>query len=135
MPWAPMGVCRWVGCGRLTNGRTYGGFCEEHHQQRQRTYREERRAKADPDERFYHTAAWQRLRAAVLSEQPLCVHCDARGLTVVAVVVDHIQPVKQGGAVWDRANLQPLCNLCHEQKSVAEGSRFRPQKAATAGRR
>jgi 5-methylcytosine-specific restriction protein A len=42
---------------------------------------------------------------------------------VAAVLVDHIEPVKQGGDMWDPGNLQPLCNLCHERKSAAEGSR------------
>ena len=55
-------------------------------------------------------------------------------LLMAACVVDHIVPVKLGGPVWDEANLQPLCNLCHERKSVAEGSRFWPRRAAAAYR-
>jgi 5-methylcytosine-specific restriction endonuclease McrA len=33
-------------------------------------------------------------------------------------------PVKQGGEFWNRDNLQPLCNDCHEIKSYAEESRW-----------
>jgi 5-methylcytosine-specific restriction enzyme A len=40
-------------------------------------------------------------------------------------VVDHVVPLKDGGARFDRANLQPLCVSCHNRKTARE----------TAGRR
>lgn len=65
------------------------------------------------------------LRAAVLREGPLCLACKAHGRSVAAVVVDHVVPLKDGGARFDRANLQPLCVSCHNRKTARE----------TAGRR
>lgn len=39
-------------------------------------------------------------------------------------MVDHIQPIRFGGAALDMENLQSLCWSCHSAKSVKEGSRF-----------
>ena len=39
-------------------------------------------------------------------------------------MVDHIQPIKQGGQALDMDNLQSLCWSCHSAKSIKEGSRF-----------
>lgn len=62
-------------------------------------------------------AAWQKLRADVLAEQPLCVDCASRGLTVAATDVDH----KDGNpGNNDRENLQPLCHPCHSRKTAAD---------------
>ena len=120
MPWRPKTPCRRPGCGALVDPP---GLCDEHRHQEQRTYNAERKARNDATDAFYHTARWQRHRSSVLRAEPLCRHCAAKGRVVAAVLVDHIEPVKQGGDMWDSANLQPLCNLCHERKSAAEGSR------------
>lgn len=37
--------------------------------------------------------------------------------------VDHVTPVADGGAMWDRRNLQSLCVGCHESKTAAEHRR------------
>lgn len=50
--------------------------------------------------------------------------CRSVSKVMPAYLVDHIVPVKHGGEFWDRENLQPLCNDCHEIKSNAEGSRW-----------
>lgn len=63
---------------------------------------------------------WQRLRRMVLSAQPLCVECQRQGSTTLAVDVDHIIPIAQGGAVLDETNLQPLCRSCHNRKTRNE---------------
>ena len=60
---------------------------------------------------------YRRLRDRVKRDQPLCPHCDARGLTVTGAEVDHILPLSQGGAPRDRANLQHLCAACHDAKT------------------
>ena len=39
-------------------------------------------------------------------------------------MVDHIIPIKQGGAKYDQSNLQSLCWACHSRKSAEEGSRW-----------
>lgn len=61
----------------------------------------------------------QRRRERILSERPLCVHCEAQGRTSAATEVDHIVPLWQGGSE-DDSNLQPLCAECHNVKTVAE---------------
>lgn len=38
--------------------------------------------------------------------------------------VDHIVPVRQGGAMWDEDNLQVLCSPCHIQKTRKEHGGF-----------
>lgn len=48
-------------------------------------------------------------------DQPLCVQCGA-----IATDLDHIVPIEQGGAIWDRSNHQSLCRSCHSAKTSAE---------------
>jgi 5-methylcytosine-specific restriction enzyme A len=72
--------------------------------------------------RGYGTA-WQRLREAVLAEDPLCRHCLAVGVTKAAEHLDHIVPKRRGGTDA-RANLQPLCHRCHSLKTYAEDGAF-----------
>lgn len=64
-----------------------------------------------------NTAAWQRLRALVITEEPLCRHCGERGLIVTASDVDHIDNDPNNN---DRANLQSLCHSCHSIKTAAD---------------
>lgn len=72
-------------------------------------------------EKRYNTSRWRKLRIQVLDAEPLCRECQAKGRVVEARVVDHINPVRQGGAFWDINNLQPLCDPCHNSKSGKEG--------------
>ena len=67
---------------------------------------------------FYSSSAWRRLRKIIIQLEPLCRWCNEEGKVVPAQMVDHIIPIKQGGEKLDRANLQPLCNRCHAQKSA-----------------
>lgn len=61
-------------------------------------------------------AKWQKLRASVLREEPLCRHCFARGLIVPATDVDHMN----GADDNRRESLQPLCHECHSRKTAAD---------------
>lgn len=66
------------------------------------------------------SAAWQRLRAQVLAEEPLCRACAARGLVVRATDVDHIEDSRDDYSDDNRReNLQPLCHECHSLKTAA----------------
>jgi len=58
--------------------------------------------------------AWQRYRVIYLANNPVC-SCGA-----MAKVVDHIQPVNQGGGFWDENNHQSMCKSCHNRKSARE---------------
>lgn len=63
-------------------------------------------------------AAWRKLRASVLREQPLCEHClrnDDR--PVMATDVDHIDNDPTNNS---RDNLQSLCHECHSRKTQAD---------------
>ncbi|WP_213148839.1 HNH endonuclease [Pseudomonas aeruginosa] len=66
-----------------------------------------------------NSAAWKRLRAEVLADEPLCRMCAARGLVVAATDVDHIQDSRDDYSDDNsRANLQPLCHECHSIKTA-----------------
>lgn len=73
-----------------------------------------------PNNKFYHSKAWRDLRALKIEQSPLCEECQRKGITTLAQVVDHIKPINEGGAKLDMANLQSLCNPCHNRKSGQE---------------
>ena len=62
-------------------------------------------------------AAWQRLRALVIEQEPLCRHCSERGLIVCASDVDHVDGNPGNN---ERTNLQSLCHSCHSIKTAAD---------------
>lgn len=68
-------------------------------------------------------AAWRRLRASVLSEQPLCPRCQEAGYLVGAKEVDHIDGDPTNN---ERVNLEGLCKLHHSQKT---GRQVQQQKS------
>lgn len=61
----------------------------------------------------------QRIRNAVLSREPLCRACYAKGRYTAATELDHIIPLHAGGTN-DASNLQPLCRECHQAKTVRD---------------
>lgn len=73
--------------------------------------------------RFYDAldqARWQRVRRLALERDGWrCVQCGLRG----RLDVDHIVPLRRGGATYDLANLQVLCRACHIEKSRGESRR------------
>lgn len=69
---------------------------------------------------FYNSPAWRNTRKSYLSEYPLCVQCEEGGFINPATVVDHITPIRLGGAKYDESNLQGLCATHHNIKSAKE---------------
>lgn len=63
------------------------------------------------------SAAWQRLRAQVLAEEPLCRWCLARGQYVASTDVDHIN---NDGDDNRRENLTGMCHSCHSIKTAQD---------------
>ncbi|MCE0975454.1 MULTISPECIES: HNH endonuclease [Pseudomonas] len=61
------------------------------------------------------SAAWRRLRAQVLAEEPLCRWCLARGQYVASTDVDHIN---NDGDDNRRENLTGMCHECHSRKTA-----------------
>lgn len=93
------------------------GACEAHGGAG-RDWRREDRARGSRHERGYG-AAWDRLRAVVRREEPLCRVCLAKGRVAATAHVDHIKP-KAAGGTDERANLQGICAACHAEKSGLE---------------
>jgi 5-methylcytosine-specific restriction endonuclease McrA len=62
---------------------------------------------------------WQTIRSRVLTANPLCVLCQAKGQIEPALEVDHIEALTNGGSN-DAENLQGLCLECHANKTRAD---------------
>lgn len=67
---------------------------------------------------IYHTTQWRRLRALKLNINPLCEQCEKQKMIEEATVVDHINPVQEGGEPFDLNNLQSLCKSHHNSKTA-----------------
>jgi 5-methylcytosine-specific restriction protein A len=119
MPRAAPTPCRHPGCGAVL---TTPGYCDTHRAGVHRDYGRARRG-FDTELGFYQSAAWRAVRAAFLRDHPLCVQCAARGRVVAAVVVDHVVPIKDGGARFDMTQCQALCVSHHNAKSARERAR------------
>lgn len=63
------------------------------------------------------SAQWQRLRASILIDEPLCRHCMSRGIVTAGTDVDHISGDPSDNS---RENLQVLCHSCHSIKTAAD---------------
>ena len=122
MPNKPKKPCGYPGCPKLTNGQ----YCEDHKRLRDKEYNQYERD--DFSATFYKTAVWRTIRRRHLYNHPFCEECLKNGKRTAAVIVDHIIPIKQGGAKYSENNLQSLCQSCHSSKSVREGSRFGKKK-------
>lgn len=64
-----------------------------------------------------NSAAWQKLRAVVLAEDPLCRDCERMGRVTPATDVDHDDGDPGNN---DRDNLVPRCHSCHSRKTMRE---------------
>ena len=69
------------------------------------------------DSKFYNSWKWRKFRKSYLERNPVCVMCEADGIVTPAQVVDHIIPMRAGGAAFDEKNLQSLCRHHHDIKS------------------
>lgn len=73
-----------------------------------------------PAQRGYG-AKHNRIRRAILAEQPVCASPDCDRATCQA---DHIKPLCLGGPT-ERENMQGLCLLCARSKTGREGAYMR----------
>lgn len=76
----------------------------------------------------------QAIRKRVLQAEPLCRECAKQGRAILAVHVDHIDALMNGGVEdpHDDSNRQPLCDECHEVKTVADKG-TKPKGADASG--
>jgi 5-methylcytosine-specific restriction protein A len=75
------------------------------------------RDRRGPEHSAYKTARWQRLRALVLRDRPLCQDCRAAGRITPATVVHHEDETSEGHPVLcDPDRLTPLCRPCHRRR-------------------
>ena len=80
-----------------------------------------RGANRPPDNRPDSTArgydwTWERLSRMIRRERPICEHCGV----APSRMVDHIVPLRAGGARLEVENLQALCLPCHASKTRSE---------------
>lgn len=67
------------------------------------------------NKRFYNSKEWIALRDAFRAANPLCKNVDTCG--GATHTVDHIIPIRDGGAALDWGNLQGLCRSCNASKT------------------
>ena len=60
--------------------------------------------------------ALQQARMVKLNANPLCEHCESKGLVTLAAEVDHIVPLFKGGLDTFEIK-QSLCKECHRVKT------------------
>jgi len=65
----------------------------------------------------YADRRWAGLRRQVKREQPWC---EEPGCRELGTDVDHIVSVQDGGAPFDRTNVQHLCHAHHSAKTAGE---------------
>lgn len=82
--------------------------------------------KRPDDDRRLQGRPWQKLRACMLRDHPLCAMCEATGKVTEGSVLDHVIPRSKGGTD-DASNLQVLCPACHDRKSLADRG-FKPRR-------
>lgn len=75
-------------------------------------------------------AAWDRLRKRILArDRYLCQPCLRKGRVRQATAVDHVHP-KANGGTDDEANLQAICDPCHDEKSATDRGQRRKLRPA-----
>ncbi len=116
MPDRPPRPCATPGCPALVPK----GRCATHQRAR---YAEQDAQRGTSTERGYGVL-WRRIRAQVLSEEPLCRACAFEGFVTRADEVDHALPKALGGTDA-RENLQALC--AHHNASKRDTERLWPR--------
>lgn len=113
MPQRPRPRCSHTNC---TRKATHDGLCDQH----QRTPWQHTSA----HNRLLEPNQWARTRKQILNrDHHTCVRCGQPARTV-----DHITPVACGGALYDPANLQSLCDACNNDKNSEDRRNYQNYK-------
>lgn len=93
--------------------------CPQCSKQTQKVY--DKKQRNPESKKIYDSKQWrERTRPAVLVRDDYrCVSCGVLGKSR-ELVVDHIIEIKDGGAKFDKDNLQTLCHRCHNIKTENE---------------
>ena len=61
---------------------------------------------------------WEKIRHKIFKRfDYLCQECKRQGRVIAATEIDHIKALAAGGSFTDEDNMQPLCRLCHIEKT------------------
>ena len=119
--------CAAPGCHRLTLDRYCSKHKPEHNAQREaaaKTMHKIYNKGRDDIDRFYGSSAWRKLRNLFIERNPLCVRCEAEGVSRPATVADHIKPMREYPELaLDTNNLRALCHECHNSVGARPGRR------------
>ena len=112
MPRKPDTQCSVPGCPELVpSGQSK---CPSHRAQANQNYERQRDKSI---KKKYSESAWRKLRALKLHNQPCCERCIAKGITIVATMVHHKDPVTEGGKFLPELDeLESLCTPCHNKE-------------------
>lgn len=109
----PLRACAHPTCtSYVRSGRFCGAHAEQGRAARAETTRFYDQHVRDADaKRFYNSAAWLSIRAAVLAAFPVCQRC----IEAWAEHVHHVKPLRDcsPAEAIDRENLRAVCPSCH----------------------
>lgn len=109
-------VCSKIGCANLIYGS--GSLCADHAREAQ-AQRQANSSRPRPNVRQLYGPEWPEFSRRYLAAHPWCRICGKR-----AHHTDHIIAVSAGGAVFEEANLQPLCRSHHGKKTASQDGGF-----------
>lgn len=84
---------------------------------------------------FYQTRGWKMLREQRRAANPLCQHCEIRGIIRPMTTVDHIIPVEERtDLALSFDNTQSLCDFCHNVKTKADAKQKQRRQKLNSGK-
>ena len=128
MIFIPKKICNYPNCKKIIAYKER--YCEEHKAIKDKKRTEyfkqyDRDRREEKETKFYNTNEWNRVRKVALArDYGLCQRCMNKGITRLADMVHHIEPLKEN---WDKRlnidNLQSLCDSCHKiiHKEIDKG--------------
>ena len=102
---------------------------EQRQAQAKRKHEQERTKREGTSKERGYDYQWSRVSKLVRTSEPICRRCK----NALAQMVDHINPLKEGGDRLDLSNLQPLCNKCHAIKTREDYKRLADTQANKGG--
>jgi 5-methylcytosine-specific restriction endonuclease McrA len=91
--------------------------CTQHRRTQDRAWEQRTHRETQPHREVYKNFQWLKLKAQVRLEEPFCRVSTCANPTTD---IDHIIAVQDGGAPFDRNNLQGLCKQHHSEKTAHE---------------